>query len=333
MKSNQLNFGIGFLQGDKMQKTVGRVKKAEELGFTHCWIAEDYFFGGAFSTATACAANTTKINIGIGVINPFTRHPALTAMEFGAFDLVAEGRGILGMGTSNKRWIEEQMGIPFVKPLKTLNESIQIIKKLFSNGEVEFSGGIFNTGKIKLGFKPYKKDIPLFLGVKGPKALKLAGEIADGVLLSIMTSKDYVRYARGKIAEGAEESGRKLKDIKIAAYLVINISENRGKAREQVKPLIGKYLGIHGVHPILTSSGMAEEEILTFRKALLEGKDASNLVTDRLIDKFAIAGTKIECKEKIISIIETGIDYPVVFEVPGVSLEDSMKNISKLFIK
>ena len=333
MKSNQLNFGIGFLQGDKLQKTIGIVKKAEELGFTHCWIAEDYFYGGAFSTATACAVNTTKINIGIGVINPFTRHPALTAMEFGAFDLVAEGRGILGMGTSNKRWIEEQMGIPFIKPLKTLYESIQIIKKLFSNGEVEFSGNIFNTGKIKLGFKPYKKDIPFFLGLKGPKALNLAGEIADGVLLSIMTSKDYVRYARKKIAEGAEESGRKPEDVKIAAYLVINISENRVKAREQVKPLIGKYLGIHGVHPILTSSGMAEEEILPFRKALLEGKDASNLVTDKLIDKFAIAGTKDECKEKIISIIEAGIDYPVAYEIPGVSLEDSMKNISKLFIK
>lgn len=332
MKSNQLNFGIQIFGGNDLQKTIDIVKRAEELGFTHCWITEDYFYGGAFSTASACAVNTTKINIGIGVINPFTRHPALTAMEFGAFDLVAEGRGILGMGTSNKRWIEEQMGIPFVKPLKTLDESIQIIKKLFSNGEVKFSGDIFNTGKIKLGFKPYKKDIPFFLGLKGPKALKLSGKIADGVLLSIMTSKEYIKYAKKQIVKGVKDAERKPEDIKIAAYLVINISENRDKARGQVKPLIGKYLGIHGVHPILTSSGMAEEEILPFRKALLEGKDATNLVTDRLIDKFAIAGTKDECKEKIISIVETGIDYPIACKIPGVSLEDTMKNISKLFI-
>jgi len=303
------------------------------LGFTHCWITEDYFHGGAFSIASACAINTTKINIGIGVINPFTRHPALTVMEFGAFDLIVEGRGILGIGTSNKQLIEEQMGIPFIKPLKTLEESIHIIKKLFSNGEVKFSGEIFNTGKIKLLFEPYRKNIPIFLGVKGPKALKLAGKIADGVLLSTMTSKDYVRYAREKIAEGAEDSGRKPEGMKIAAYLLINISENRDKARGQVKPLISKYLGIHGVSPILTSTGITEEEILPFREALLEGKDASNLVTDKLIDKFAIAGEEAECKEKIISFVKAGVNYPIASEIPGVPLEDTMKSISKLFIK
>lgn len=332
LEYDQLNFGIKVHKENTIENTIDLVKKAEQLGFTNCWITEDCFFPGAFSIATACTIHTKRIKVGIGVINPFTRHPVLSAMEFGALDKISKGRAILGMGASSKKWIEEEAGIPYTKPLTALNESITIIKKLFSKGEVKYNGKVFRTGNLKLSFSPFRKDIPIFLGVKGPKGLRMATKISNGVLLSMMTSKDYIEYVKKQIfcESSLAENNKK---FTIAAYIIVNISKDRKKAREQVKPLISKYIGIYGSHPIVTSSGLTEEDILPFVNASINEKDASYLVEDKFVDKFAIAGEENECKEKIISLIKSGVNYPIITEIPGVPLDYTMEIISKYFLK
>lgn len=332
MKENKIEFGIKIYGTNNIHENICLIKKAEDMGFTHCWITEDYFNGGVFSLAAACAVNTTKIKIGTGVVNPFTRHPVLTAMEFGSFDLISNGRGILGIGTSRKEWIEERMGIHYNKPQKKLEESLLIIKKLLSKEQFTFSGEAFNVNKIKLSFDPYRKNIPIYLAGKGPKGLRLAAKLGDGVLLTMMSSKSYIQYARKQIFEELKENN-KIDHFKVAAYLIINISKNRKKAREQVKPLISRYIGIYGVHPVITTSGIQEKEIIPFKKALSERKDASNLVTDELIDIFSIAGEKDECIEKISSLAKTGTTYPIVSLIPGVPMDDTLKIISENLIK
>ena len=90
-----------------------QAQAAERMGFDSFWVPEDYVFPGAFSSCAAIAAATSKIKIGTGVVNPFTRHPVLLAMELAALDQLSEGRAILGLGASIKLWIEEQMGIRY----------------------------------------------------------------------------------------------------------------------------------------------------------------------------------------------------------------------------
>ncbi|MDD4569216.1 MAG: LLM class flavin-dependent oxidoreductase [Tepidanaerobacteraceae bacterium] len=332
MSYKDVKFGTGFLGGNELPSLIKMSRKAEELGFSSCWIAEDYFYGGAFSTATACALNTSSIKIGIGVINPYTRHPALTSMEVGALDVASKGRTILGIGASNKRWMQEQAGIPFKKPLAAMKESVEIIRGLLAGETVCKKGEYFDTGEIKLEFKPYRPQIPIYLGVKGPKALKMAAEIGDGVLMSIMTSAPYVKYVREEIRKAVLSVGRSEKDIKLAAYLAISISENREKARNLVKPMLAKYFGIHGVHKILTCTGMPEEDILRFREAMLQKEDASDLVNDWMIDTFAVAGTPRECRLKIKELVEAGLDHPIAFEIPGVSMEETMEQVHRYII-
>jgi 5,10-methylenetetrahydromethanopterin reductase len=321
------NFGIGFLGGNDLFHTIQMAKRAEEAGFTNCWIAEDYFFGGAFSTATACAMNTSTIEIGIGVINPYTRHPALSAMEVAALDAVSKGRTILGLGASNKRWIEQQMGIPFKNSQIATKETVEIIRALIKDKSVNFNGDYFKTGNIHLEFEPYRSDLPIYLGVKGPKALRTAGRIADGVLTSIMTSLEYIKYVKERLSEGADEVGRELSNFHIGSYLLIYISEDKEKAKSIVKPLISKYLGIHGDHPILTSTGMDPSEISKFKEALLKGEDASDLVTDWMIDTFAIVGTPEECRGKLKAFTDLGVHYPIAFQIPGVPIEETINQI------
>lgn len=325
--NRRVKFGTGFLAGNELRHTIRMAKLAEEMGFSSCWIAEDYFYGGAFSTATACAMETQSIDIGIGVVNPYTRHPVLTTMELAAFDAISEGRAILGLGASNGRWIEEQMGIPYKKPLTSVKESAEIISGLLKEKEIHYKGTYFETGKVELNFKPYRPHVPLYLGVKGPKALHMAGKVADGVLTSTMSSLPYIRYVKEQVARGAQEANRNPDEIKIASYLVFSISENRDEARAAVKPLIAKYLGIHGKHPILTTTGMPEHDILAFREAFLQGTDATHLITDWMIDTFSVSGTPEECRQRLNSLIDAGLDYPIAFEIPGIPVEETMKQV------
>ena len=95
-------FGVGF-ENLHAREFVRNAKLAEELGFGTWWVPEDYFFRGAFTLAAAAAAATSRIKIGIGVLNPYTRHPAMIAMEFGALDEVSDGRAILGLGRGGER--------------------------------------------------------------------------------------------------------------------------------------------------------------------------------------------------------------------------------------
>jgi 5,10-methylenetetrahydromethanopterin reductase len=99
-------FGLLF-ETPRAGESVARAKLAEELGFASYWVPEDYAFPGAFSICPAIATQTRRIKVGIGVLNPYTRHPVLTAMEFAALDQLSEGRGILGIGAGVRLWIED----------------------------------------------------------------------------------------------------------------------------------------------------------------------------------------------------------------------------------
>ena len=214
------DLGIAIAGGHTYQDTLNVVSTAEKMEYRSCWISEDYYYGGAMATAGAIAALTSKIQIGVGVINPYTRTPALCAMESAAVDMVSQGRFILTLGSSNHRWIEDQMGIPFKKPITRVVEAVQIIRSMLSTGKADFKGECYKNSGIVMNFTPYRKDMPVYMGVRGERALKLAGKYADGVLLSIMCSAPYVKYARHMIDEGAKEAGRDPKEIRLCGYTV-----------------------------------------------------------------------------------------------------------------
>lgn len=316
---NKYNLSFGLFGGHGLEETVALARQAEAGGMSACWIFEDYFYGGAFTTATACALNTSALQIGIGVINPFTRHPTLSAMEAAALDALSKGRLILGMGASNARWMEQMAGIPFVKPIQAALEAAIIIKKLIAERHVRFEGEVFKTGDVHLEFDTYRPDMPVYMGIKGPKALYQAGRIADGVVLSSLTSADYARYAKERVAEGAASAGRNPDDIRIAAYVATYVDDDAALAREKVKPYLARFIGIHGYHPILFEAGLTEDVIRPFKEAAAQGRsdDMIPFVTEALVDKLAIAGTPQECRQKMEYFNRSGVDMPIAFELPG----------------
>ena len=328
-------FAVG-LENLNAKWFIACARLAEELGFGTLWVPEDYFFRGAFTLASAIAAQTTKLRVGIGVVNPYTRHPVLTAMEFGALEEVSDGRTILGLGASVKFWIEDQLKIPYKKPTQAMRESVEIIRRLFRSEQLTYTGKVFQTANVKLNFQPPRAEIPIYLGIIGPKNLEMTGEIADGVALSVLTSPQYARYAVEHVQRGLARSGRSLDNFEVSANLLISVSDNEQEAREAVKPFLATFIALVGSSmpdsPLLTCPGFPPDQLQAFGETFARGEVPIHLVTDWVIDTFAIAGSPERCREGLAKIIDAGVTSPVAFEIPGINAEQMIRDVHQYLL-
>ena len=313
-------FGVGF-ESLSAREFVSHAKRAEELGFGTFWVPEDPFYRGAFTLAAAVACSTSKMKVGLGIINPYTRHPSLTAMEFAALDELSGGRAIMGIGTGLKDWIGGRLKIPYTRPTAAMREMVEITRALCRGEEVSYAGRVFQTDRIKLSFKPARAEIPIYLGVLGPKNLEMTGEIADGLLLSVMSSAAYVKFATEHLCVGLEKSKRDTTDFPVSAYILSSISENERAARDALRPFVAILISVMAPQPttpIFATAGLAPETIKAFGESFARGIVPKDMVTDSMIDTFTVAGSPARCRENMARLIEAGMNAPVFFEVPGV---------------
>jgi 5,10-methylenetetrahydromethanopterin reductase len=312
---------LGVLLGhDVLGRTGEWSRTAERAGLGSLWISEDHFHPGAYSLAAAAAVATEHLVIGLGVVNPYTRHPALLAMETSALAGLAPGRVVLGLGSSNRRWIDEQMAIPFKTPLRGLRESVAIVRGLLAGERVTFAGECFTVNDVVLE-NPPASPVPILLGVKGPRALQLAAEVADGVHGSVLTSPGHVRRLRA--------AGGTRRDFRVVGYVATAISDDRREARASIRPLLARYLGaLHG-QSILVDAGMGPGRTQPFRDAWQSGGVATALVTDEIVDTFAVAGTPADCRTALARWAEAGLDTPIAYMPPGVDVPRQIERLGR----
>lgn len=305
-----MRLGLSISGHRPAPEAVRAARAAEERGFAEVWLTEDYCERGAFAVAGAVAAATERVAIGLGVLNPWTRHPVLTAMEFAALDELAEGRAVLGMGASNARWMQADLGIPFERPLSRLTEAVALLRAALSGQPVEHDGEAYrvHTG---LSFPVPRPSPPIVLGVKGRRALEVAGRSADGVLLSVLSSPAYVSWA-------AERIGRPLP---LSAYIAFSCDEDGEAARAALRPLVATFLGVHGDHDITRVAGLDPELAARFREGWMQGRPATDLVDDTLLDTFAVAGTPQECTAGLRRFLAAGLDGFVIRDDPHTDLD------------
>jgi 5,10-methylenetetrahydromethanopterin reductase len=135
-----MKWAFSLSGGRPADEAVELACQVEQHGVDEIWVTEDYFERGAFALAGAIAAATRRARIGIGVVNPWTRHPMLTAMETAARAEIAPRRVILGLRASNSRWMQDQLGIPFEHPVSRLTEALEIIRAALDGRQLNHQG-------------------------------------------------------------------------------------------------------------------------------------------------------------------------------------------------
>lgn len=315
------SLGLALPAHEGPGQVVQWARAAERAGLGSLWVIEDYYHPGAFTLAGAVAASTDRILVGLGVVNPYTRHPALLAMEVAALTGIAPERILLGLGTSNRNWIQSEMRIPFRTPLRALRECVEIVRRLLAGERLHFHGECFELENVRLQWVPAARGVPILLGVKGPKALRLAGEIADGVHGAVLTSPDHVRRIR---ATAGETHGSRRGDFRVVAYVPVAVDRDGHAARRSVKPLLARYLGVLHGQSILRDAGYGPEQTEPFIDALRKGVLAVDLVTDAMVDTLAVAGTPDDCHAALERLADAGLDAPIAVVPRGADVAEQL---------
>jgi 5,10-methylenetetrahydromethanopterin reductase len=302
--------GVALAGADASAHVAARARAAEGAGIDSLWFIEDYFQTGAFALAGAAAATTARIGLGLGVVNPYTRHPALLAMETATLAGVAPGRVVLGLGTGVRHWIENRMKIAAPRALDALRDTVAVLRRLWAGERVSHTSASFSLDEVALEFKPAQSELPIVLGVKAPRALGLAGEIADGVLCSVMSSPAHVRRVRATTVAARRQAGRD-GVCPIGAYIPVAVGADAAAARRSVRPLLARYLAhLHG-QMILADAGVSEAQTAAIRQARACGESGAALVTEEQIDTFALAGTPDHARRRLLEWVEAGLHTPI----------------------
>jgi 5,10-methylenetetrahydromethanopterin reductase len=295
------------------QQCVQQAQAAEAAGIDAVWFAENPFARGIMPAAAACALATRTQSIGAGVFNPYGRHPTLIAMEIGALDELSGGRVRLGIGSGLGHAVE-RMGFSTKRALTALREAIEILRALLRGDEVTYAGSVFNVQRVKLDYRA-RADIPIFMAARGDNAVKVCGEIADGMIVSNMCTAGFVAGAVRSLHESAQAAGRAIPPG-VVQYMPCIARPDREDARRAAKRAVGEMLPAYWAlgqrfpaakNALLQGSGIVENEFAAVAARLKAGEAADVVLDDRYVAAFAIAGNADDCRAQAAAYTAAGV--------------------------
>ena len=310
--------GIGFTGAPYgIRNIVKFARGAERRGFSSFWFAEDYYLRDAISNVSCVAYSTENIRVSTGIINPFTRHPVLIAETMATLDELSDGRANLALGTGVLPLIK-RMGISVHHPALAMREAVFVIRSLLEGKKLNFTGEVFSTEDVVLGDNPYLQssdgfprlsNIPIYLAAIGPKMLALAGEVADGVLLTVGLGPENVERSLREIEKGAAKADRSAKELDTAGYVLTCL----GSPGRSIKRFSAFRLA-HASSEDLTVVGVPERIVNEVREAYMKNgiDSASLLVTDKTASYFAAFGTKEQIEGRIEEFRKSGLTHPIL---------------------
>lgn len=330
------NIGVLQLSMEPVRETVAMAKACEDAGFDAFWIAEAYpwwrkhSFEARSSTAVLAviAAQTRRIQLGWGIISPYTRHPVQIAMEARVMQDLAGDRFLLGLGASKifMKEIGEGEGEK-VGPATVMRESIDIIKGVLAGNAFEYAGKVFaaNVPPLRPDAHTPRGIPPIYIAGTGPVLQRISGVVGDGLLTASITTPAFVRYSRKNMEEGARKTGKNPSQLVLGSVIVGSIDRDSAKGKEGAREQAAMYLAnkvqnIKGSADVLLEcAGLSFDELRPIAEAMEAGgrKAAAKAVTDDILRKVCpIAGTPAECIARIEEYRDAGCTH-VMLEIWG----------------
>jgi F420-dependent oxidoreductase-like protein len=316
----RLGLSLGYqTAGSTPAGHLALAREADRLGYAVVWVAEAYG-SDTVSMLGWLAGQTERIDIGAAVLQIPARTPAMTAMTAATLDTLSGGRFRLGLGVSGPQVSEGWHGVPFAKPLGRTREYVDVVRLALSRQPVSYAGEHYRlplpggAGKaLRLGFRPLRASVPIYLAAVGPRNLELAGEIADG-WLALFFAPDAAGPAMAHLERGRAARGPGRTGFDVAATVPVVAGDDVARCADVLRPYTALYVGGMGsreqnfYHRIAVDLGYAAEADRV-QDLYLDGRtdEAAAAVPHDLIDRTSILGDRARITERIRQYAAAGV--------------------------
>ncbi|MCS6925793.1 MAG: LLM class flavin-dependent oxidoreductase [Candidatus Binatia bacterium] len=296
------------------------VRQAEERGFESIWIGE------AWGTETctlvaALLARSRRIVMGTGILSLYLRPPTLTAMQAATLQLIAPGRVRLGLGVSTRN-INTFHGLPWDHPVSRTREYVALLRRLLGGERVTHTGRFYQPHGFQLAI-PLSAPLPLYLAAVNPRMLRLAGEIADGVLLAWLPVSQIPRSI-AEIARGAEVAGRSLSSLDIGCYIHTVVTQDRERTFNLLRRVLVGYCQANTYIQGFRRFGygdIVDEVHDRWQAGDRAGAEAA--IPARMVEELYVFGTVEECRAHIARFVQAGVQLPIVAVPPSSRMREA----------
>ncbi len=309
---------MGFMchTGDlDWEPLVAWVKEGERLGYS-AFCATEESGKDAFALLAVLARETSRINLATTIVSFYTRTPTLLAMSARTVHDLSGGRfGPLGLGTGGIGFMQRGHGVEIEKPLARARESVEIVRGLLTEKRFSYDGQWFKPHDFHLREGPVDKKIPIWLAGLGPKMVATAARVADGVISNWLTDESLAEY-RGLIDEAARSVGRDPSEVQVATLLMACVDPADEDAVFAARRGLAFYCASEHYLHAADVCGLGDDARRV--KQVWEERDfdrATRLVSDRLLEKFCLAGSAADNARRIQWHFDNGI-YPVIYPLP-----------------
>src|SRR3954466_6065112 len=306
-----LSFGVTVLPDPPYQRWLELIQLAEQHGFEYAWTYDSHVLWQESIPLLAVAAReTSKIKLGHFVTNPATREPTVLASAYATLNDLSNGRMAMGIGRGDSavRYIGKQ-------PMKVaeFEAACKMVKEFMNGREVNW-----NEKDLQLKWvRPELPEIPLWIAGYGPKALAVAGRVADGVIIQL-ADPQIIQWIMNTAREAAVEAGRDSSELKCIVGAPSNVTDDIASAREQAKwfpamvsnhvmDLIERY-GFDSEIPAALTEYVKARKFYDYKDHSRVGAAHGDFVTDQIVDRFCVLGTPAQATEKLRELESVGVD-------------------------
>jgi probable F420-dependent oxidoreductase len=304
---NGLDF---FVEAVPPRLAVELGRRVEEAGFRAAWFPE-ITFGDSFGPATATATGTTGLLLGTGVVGIWSRSPVTMALQAASLNELSDGRLLLGLGVQARNYVEGWHGQRYERPIRAMREYVTILRRILAGGPVTFEGELFSVRDFQLQIPLPEQPARLYVAAVGPQMIRLAGEVADGVL-GYCWSAAYVRdVALPALRQGAARAGRSLDEIDVACGYPTVVAED-GSGLEQAKGQVLMFATASSSSPFYAESfaaagfGDVVREVQE-RVAALDADGALAAIPDEAADAMTVSGTPDDVRRRVEELRAAGV--------------------------
>lgn len=313
--------GAFISPGRSLQTAVERVQLAESLGYEAVYTTHIAGWE-SLTTLTAYALATKTIRVGTGVVPIYTRTPATMAQTAASVEAISAGRLTLGLGISHRPVVEGWHGQSIDRPVAEMREYVAIVRAIL-RGEDPPAGEKWQTGFHLFGLET-APAMPIYLAALSPAMLRLAGEVADGVMLWLC-SPAYIReVAIPEVSVGRERAGRSLEGFDVVAAVPAASTADRDAAFASIRGDLLPYFGLPFYRAMIERSGFGAA-IAAFDAASGDVAAMKAAIPDEFLTDLTAVGDAAAVAAGMDRYRSAGVTSPCAGPIGGTDFEATLR--------